>query len=421
MNINPGAIAGGSGGQYFVGTFDGTRFVSDDPTPPLAAPPGEEVLTYFDDPTYGEWVTTGDAWGAGPTFSTFEGKRRVASSAVGGLDAKGTLTSPAFRLSRPYLVFLVGGGNSPAERVRLRVDGAVVATTSGLQGDALDWVSWDVRKYAGREATLELVDDGGGPYGYLVVDHVAQSDVPARTSADRARWLDYGKDYYAAVSFGNLPSKDGRRLMIGWMNDWEYGQDIPTSPWRSAQSIVREIRLRRYDDGLHLVQAPVVELTRIRGRRITLGRRPVASTRGPIGAGFSGRALEIVAVFEPGAASELGLAVRTGDGEQTLIGYDVAAGRVFVDRTRSGRSDFDIRFAGRHSAPLSLESGRVKLHVLVDWSSVELFANDGRVSVTDQIFPKPSSDGVALYAVGGTARLVSLDAWPLRSAWGRAD
>jgi levanase len=68
-------------------------------------------------------------------------------------------------------------------------------------------------------------------------------------------------------------------------------------------------------------------------------------------------------------------------------------------------------------APLAARNGRVRLHVLVDWSSVEVFTDRGRVTITDQIFPDPSSDGLAVFASGGTARLQSLHIWHLRSAW----
>ena len=89
----------------------------------------------------------------------------------------------------------------------------------------------------------------------------------------------------------------------------------------------------------------------------------------------------------------------------------------FVDRSRSGKVDFSPGFSGKHRGPLPQERGRIKLHVFVDWSSVEAFGNDGRAVITDRIFPSAESEGVALYAKGGTARLISLDVWELRSIW----
>lgn len=83
----------------------------------------------------------------------------------------------------------------------------------------------------------------------------------------------------------------------------------------------------------------------------------------------------------------------------------------------SGEVGFHPRFAGRHVGPHALKGGRVKLHVFVDWSSVEVFADDGYTVLTDRIFPSHESDGVAVYATGGRARLARMDAWNLRSTW----
>jgi levanase len=129
--------------------------------------------------------------------------------------------------------------------------------------------------------------------------------------------------------------------------------------------------------------------------------------------------LEIIAEFKVGTASQFGFKVRTGSGEETLVGYDARAGQVFLDRTKSGQVAFSSLFPSRETAPLSAENGRVKLHIFVDWSSVEVFGDAGQVCITDQIFPMPSSDGLALFANGGNARLVSLQIWPLRSIWDR--
>ena len=233
-----------------------------------------------------------------------------------------------------------------------------------------------------------------------------------------ALWADYGKDFYAAVSWSDMPRTDGRRVWIGWMNNWQYGKDIPTSPWRSAQSVPRELALRTTRDGVRLVQRPVAEIQRLRGTGRRLGAQPIPVGSTPLAArGISGTALEIVAELEVGAASELGVKVRTGRNEETVIGVDPRAGRLFVDRTRSGEVSFHPDFPGRHAGPLPIENGRVRLRILVDRSSVEVFAGDGRTVITDQIFPDPASDGVALYATGGPARLVTLEAWPLQSAW----
>jgi fructan beta-fructosidase len=261
---------------------------------------------------------------------------------------------------------------------------------------------------------------GGSGAQYFVGDfNGSRFTAEASDSTSAALWADYGKDFYAAVSWSDMPPADGRRIWIGWMNNWQYGGEIPTSPWRSAQSVPRTLALRTTRDGLRLVQQPVAELQRLRSSRRHLGPQAIPEGSTPLASrGIGGKALEIIAELEVGTASELGLKVRTGRDEETVIGIDPRAGQLFVDRSRSGQVGFHPEFSGRHTAPLPLKNGRVRLHVFVDWSSVEVFAGSGETVITDQIFPSPDSKGVALYAKGGTARLISLDAWQLRSAWG---
>ncbi len=234
---------------------------------------------------------------------------------------------------------------------------------------------------------------------------------------ERVAWVDYGRDFYAPVSFSDIPAADGRRIWIGWLNNWQTSL-LPTHPWRSAQSIPRVLSLREVDGELRLIQRPVRELEKLRVERRRLAGVDVRGNDKTLAAaGIEGAQLEIRAVLEPGNAKECGLKVRQGDDEETVIGYDVAKGTVFVDRTRSGDVDFDARFAGRHEGPLSLTDGRVELVIYVDTSSVEVFAGDGAVVITDRIFPSEDSTGLALYSRGGTARAVTIDVWELKSAW----
>lgn len=262
----------------------------------------------------------------------------------------------------------------------------------------------------------------GGSAGQYFIGHfdgkTFTTDGPARTGDEHARWFDYGPDYYAAVSWSDVPEVDDRRLMIGWMNDWRYAGDIPTDPWRSAQSLPRRVSLQTIDGRVELVQEPVVELAQLRRTQHHMqGTVVPEGTTSLADRGIAGKTLEIVAEFEAGDADVFGLKVRTGAGQETVVGYDVAAGEVFVDRTRSGDVAFHAAFADRYEAPLPARDGRVRLRVFVDWSSVEVFAGDGRTVLTSLVFPDPSSEGVALFAEGGSARLVSLDAWELASAW----
>jgi fructan beta-fructosidase len=229
-------------------------------------------------------------------------------------------------------------------------------------------------------------------------------------------WIDSGKDFYAAQAWNDAPG-DGRPTWIAWMNNWQYANDIPTSPWRGAMTIPRMVSLRHTPEGIRLLQAPVMSVQSLRGGRRQVEARPIPPGESRLGGeGIEGRALKIVAELEPGDAESYGLKVRRGDGEETVIGVDRRSSEVFVDRSRSGDVKFSPGFPGRHAARRpSDERGRpIRLHVLVDTTSVEVFADDGAVVITDQVFPRPESRGVSLFAEGGTARLRSLEAWELR-------
>jgi sucrose-6-phosphate hydrolase SacC (GH32 family) len=116
------------------------------------------------------------------------------------------------------------------------------------------------------------------------------------------------------------------------------------------------------------------------------------------------RSCRVVAEVDPGTADRVGLHVRLGADERTTIVVDVRAGTVGIDRTRSGAVDFHPGFAAVHAAPLPRPGvGVVRLEVVVDESSVEVFVADGEVVLTDQVFPGAASDGLAVFAEGGTA------------------
>lgn len=226
-------------------------------------------------------------------------------------------------------------------------------------------------------------------------------------------WVDFGKDFYAAQAWNDAPGPGP--VWIAWMNNWQYANDIPTSPWRGAMTTPRRVALRKTDEGYRLVQTPVEGVKGLRRNARRIDARTIESGEVLL-ENVEGAALEIIAEFEPGDAESFGLKVRKGAGEETVIGFDRRAGEVFVDRTHSGQTQFSPHFAGRHAAKVAVGAGAtpLRLRVLIDATSVEVFADDGRAVLTDQIFPGRDSRGVALFATGGTARLRSLEAWELR-------
>ncbi|MGW5274975.1 GH32 C-terminal domain-containing protein [Streptomyces sp. NPDC004044] len=218
-----------------------------------------------------------------------------------------------------------------------------------------------------------------------------------------------GRDYYAGMSFDGLPN--GRRVQLGWLSNWDYAFSAPTGSWNGQLSIPRELTLSEKG----LVQQPAAEVETLRRSSSTLTGVTVRPESANPLAAVRGRSYEIeaeIALPGTGAAAELGFLLRTGGDRQTVVGYDVAAGRLFVDRTAAGVCDFTEHFAGRTSAPLSLDTvdgePRLRIRLFMDTSSVEVFGGDGRVTISSLLFPEPDDGGMAFYVTGGAARIVTL-------------
>lgn len=220
-------------------------------------------------------------------------------------------------------------------------------------------------------------------------------------------WLDWGRDYYAAVSFSNAP--DGRRLMIGWMNNWQYCAVTPTSGWRSAMSLVREVRLATRGGRLVLLQDAVDPFAEAPALSYSMASQPLAAGITWLPPEASGDVLRIDVELEPGPAGETGLLLRAGDGERTVLAYDPGPGVLSLDRRASGNTEFHEAFASVERVAVPLEEGRLRLRIHLDRCSVEVFAQDGLATITDQIFPAESSTAVALFADRDGGTVVRLD------------
>jgi len=166
---------------------------------------------------------------------------------------------------------------------------------------------------------------------------------------------------------------------------------------------------------LLMVQTPVRELQALRGKPMQIASTSIADANQRLAA-MKGETYEIEADFDTKEAKEICFRLRKGNGVETLVGVQPATNTLFVDRTKSGDVFFSKDFPGRYSTTLS-STKRVKLHIFVDRSSVEVFANDGEKVLTDRIYPPPGCTGIELYSTGGGAKVVSLSYWPLRSIW----
>lgn len=245
-------------------------------------------------------------------------------------------------------------------------------------------------------------------------------------TTQRAQWVDYGRDFYAPISWDNIPPSDGRRIWIGWFNNWETSL-VPTFPWRSCMSVPRELSLIKVAFNSEepptyvLVQKPVAELQNLRIGSMTLDTKTAAWPPVPITkpGELADMTFGLQATLRPGNARSVGFRIRTGDDEYTEVAYDRNFAGVYVDRSKSGNVGFHRAFPGRHTAPARLIKGEVTLQILVDRSSIEVFINGGEVVISDRIFPSSRAPVIETFAGDDTASIPSAQLYKLRSIWDR--
>ncbi|KRF42165.1 glycoside hydrolase family 32 protein [Paenibacillus sp. Soil787] len=254
---------------------------------------------------------------------------------------------------------------------------------------------------------------------YFIGDFDGHTFIPEESPAPTL-WLDYGRDNYAGVTWSDFPEEDGRRVLIGWMNNWKYANKIPTSAWRGAMTLPRELSLSTETEGIRVMQRPVRELSSQRRDEERWESFIVSSEyeqEENIFAMPQGELLEIIVELEIGDATEFGLRLSTADNEETIIGYATSEQNLFIDRTKSGTVNFHDDFACKHNAPLKPMDGTIKLTIFVDWSSVEVFSYDGKLVMTDLVFPSSSRKELKLYAKEGSISVKSLTFYTLESIY----
>ena len=212
----------------------------------------------------------------------------------------------------------------------------------------------------------------GGPFGGSAAQYfIGQFDGHKFTCEDEpseTKWMDYGKDHYATVTFDNAPG--GRRCAIAWMSNWQYANQVPTMQYRSANSIVRDLGLFEYKGETYCSVLPAKEMTAARGAKVS------APTE----------ACEIVVDIKGDAQ----ITLRNAKGERVVMTYDDAEETFDMDRRRSGNISFSDAFPVVTSSPTY---GKIRqLRIFVDRSSIEAFDSEGKMVMTNLVFPTEPYD-----------------------------
>ena len=200
------------------------------------------------------------------------------------------------------------------------------------------------------------------------------------------------------------------------MNNWDYANQLPTAPWRSSMTLAREVHLTAANGSARLVQQPVLAGPPAGEAPPAAAEQIITETfelqdsvlRLPVAAPGSAQVIE--AEILPGSAEHVAFHLFANDDGSTgtALGYNAATGRLVLDRSRSGDTGFHEKFSSVESAPLVLEDGVLKLQIVVDRCSVEVFAQGGSVVLTDLIFPDAESQENWLAAGGGPATVQKL-------------
>ncbi|UBV45307.1 glycoside hydrolase family 32 protein (plasmid) [Deinococcus taeanensis] len=274
---------------------------------------------------------------------------------------------------------------------------------------------WEVPEFfplmdeAGVERWVLKVDfNPGGLHGGSGAQYwVGDFDGTTFTPLTPSRTLDYGKDFYAGLSWSDLPA---RRVWLAWMNNWEYATVLPTSPWRGAFTVPRELSLGA---AWHLVQRPVPEVQALRRDVTRFECEPLLAARTfPLRAGEA-HEFTLAAHLPDEAALRVEFVSAEG------VEVSVQVSRAALQVTRPAHPEVP-GFGGTHSAPLPDGPAMTEFTLLLDTSSLEVFAAGGQVVLTELLLPAAPVQAVRFQPVTGRPGVTgSFCEW--RSIWERAD
>lgn len=255
----------------------------------------------------------------------------------------------------------------------------------------------------------------GGPFGgsatqYFVGTFNGKEFV--NESPSQTKWMDWGKDHYATVTWSDAP--DNRRIAIAWMSNWQYANDVPTSQYRSPNSVPRDLSLFTVDGETYLQSAPSPELLKLRdiSKKRSFKVNGTRTIKDMI-AGNEG-AYEIELTIENQHADVIGFRLYNDKGEEVDMQYDMKEKKFSMDRRKSGEVGFNENFPMLTWTTIESGKDELKLRLFVDKSSVEAFGDGGRFVMTNQVFPSEPYTHIDFYSKGGAYKVDSFVIYKLK-------
>lgn len=227
----------------------------------------------------------------------------------------------------------------------------------------------------------------GGPFGGSAAQYFVGSFDGKKfvnESPTQTKWMDWGKDNYATVTWNNAP--DGRCIALGWMSNWQYANNVPTRQYRSANTLARDLTLYREGQELYLKSTPSSEVKKARGEKVSISSFKVSDKHEVMLFNDGQGAYEIEMVIQNAGSSKIGFALLNEKGEKVDMYYDLNRKLFVMDRSESGIVDFSRDFPAVTVAPVNTDK-ELTLRLFVDCSSVEAFGEDGKFVMTNLVFP----------------------------------
>lgn len=249
---------------------------------------------------------------------------------------------------------------------------------------------------------------------YFIGDFDGESFI-AEEPAQYPLYVDEGLDYYASRVFQTPDEKDAAPVTLGWVNTWDYANPAPSKWGKGIWSVPREYKLRRTAEGLRLYQNPVENLKMLRGKPIGISKILSAGVTPLRQIGKLGNAYELVVDFTNLGTHPFGLNLCEGEGRRLVLSYDPSSHYLSVDRTNVAKEEIP-KFERKAHVKVLPQDGKLKLHVFVDKSTVEVFANDGEKTLTMLTFAAEGQDVASLFSLGQGVK-ARITAYPLKSIW----
>lgn len=228
----------------------------------------------------------------------------------------------------------------------------------------------------------------GGPFGGSAAQYFVGSFDGKKfvnESPTQTKWMDWGKDNYATVTWNNAP--DGRCIALGWMSNWQYANNVPTRQYRSANTLARDLTLYREGQELYLKSTPSSEVKKARGKKVSIPSFKVSEKHEMVNL-FEEKqgAYEVEIVIQNAGASKIAFCLLNDKGEKVSMYYDLNRKQFVMDRSESGTVDFSKDFRAVTVAPANVDK-ELTLRLFVDRSSIEAFGEDGKFVMTNLVFP----------------------------------